>query len=106
MPTSPDGDNHTYKQQDERAGATTEDILYENGVEDGNDTALDEGTIKLNPQVMEKVPILPDLDEMELVYLVQEPSFGRWTEGVIIHMVGSGATATIAFIAGLIVGRL
>ena len=44
---------------------------------------------------------LPDLDCIE-VFLAQPPTiWSRWVEPLMIHVIGSGIVAVVAFIAGL-----
>ncbi|MBI5130986.1 MAG: hypothetical protein HZA66_16215 [Rhodopseudomonas palustris] len=64
--------------------------------------ARGESIIQINPEVMRGVPPLPDIDGLQ-VYIVQSASgWERWSEGVMIHIVGSGFVAILAFIAGLL----
>ena len=61
-------------------------------------------TFRLNPEALRGVPELPDLDRVKVIYVQQAPTWMRWTEGLVIHIIGTGLVATIAFGAGLLIG--
>ncbi|MFZ0847063.1 MAG: hypothetical protein WAM62_14855 [Pseudolabrys sp.] len=67
--------------------------------EDAN--ALDEGTIRINPEILRGVPPLHGLNKVEVVILQPAPTWARWTEELTIHLIGSGIVAAIAFTVGL-----
>ena len=67
---------------------------------DGN--AHDEDNLQINPEILQGLEPLPDLDKLE-VYLVQPaPIWARVSEGLMVHIVGSGVVAALAFIGGLV----
>jgi hypothetical protein len=71
--------------------------------EDGD--ALGECALRLNPEAMRGVPPLPGLDDVETVLVVQPAhAWARWTEGLAIHVIGSGFVAAVAFCVGLLLG--
>jgi hypothetical protein len=67
---------------------------------DEDSRALGESALQINPEVLEGVS-LPGLSDVELVSTQHVSVWARWTEGLSIHVVGSGLVAVIAFIAGL-----
>ena len=65
--------------------------------------ALGERSFELNPEVLQGAAPLPGLDEVEVV-LVQPGSFlARWTEGLMIHVIGTGIVATISSLITVLV---
>jgi hypothetical protein len=68
---------------------------------DGSAGEPDGNALQINPEVLRGKPLLPDLDKLEVVLVQRASHKGRWIEGVVIHLVGTGAAAAIAFIAGL-----
>ena len=52
-----------------------------------------------------RVPKLPGLEQIEVVYVQHAPTWARWTEGLMIHVIGSGMVAIIAFVLGLMAGN-
>lgn len=67
---------------------------------DEDSHALGESAFQINPEVLEGVS-LPGLGDVKLVFTQHVPVWARWTEGLSIHIVGSGLVAVIAFTAGL-----
>ena len=63
-----------------------------------------EPTFRLNPEALRGVPQLPDLDKVHLIHVRHAPTWARWTEGLMIHLVGSGLVAVLAFVLGLMIG--
>ena len=63
--------------------------------------ALEQTALRINPEVLRGVPPLPDLDDIEVVLIQPSSCWTRWREGLMIHVVGSGIVAVLAFIAGL-----
>ena len=78
--------------------------MGENGNgDDGDRKAPDEAIIQLNPEVMSGVPILPGLDEIKVVFLQTPRPVARVTEGVVIHVVGTGLVAALVLFVGLFI---
>lgn len=68
--------------------------------EDGS--ALGRKALQINPEVLRGITPLEDLDKLEVVLVQQAtPSWTRWTEGLTIHVVGSGIFAAIVLVVGL-----
>jgi hypothetical protein len=74
-----------------------------NDGEDGNDHRRP--SFRLNPEALVGVPKLPGLEQIEVVYVQHAPTWARWTEGLMIHVIGSGMVAIIAFVLGLMAGN-
>jgi hypothetical protein len=70
--------------------------------DDADGNAHDDGKIRINPEVLRGVSPLPDLDSIEVILIQPTPGWARWSEGLLIHVVGSGVVAGLAFFAGLL----
>ena len=60
--------------------------------------------LRLNPEVLRGVDpeLLRGLDDVRVVVIQPASFLARWTEGVVIHVVGTGIVAVVAFGAGMI----
>lgn len=75
---------------------------------DGNEAArLGSKRLQINPEVLQGVPPLPGLEDLEVVLVQSAPSsWARWTEGILIHVVGTGLVAVLSFVGGMMFAGL
>jgi hypothetical protein len=97
-PTSKDdGENTPKGLSNEATQQEGTPLLVKKGAEDD---ALDETSFQLNPEVLQ-IAHLQGLDELEVV-VIRPASIGeRWTEGLMIHLMGAGIYTVIGFTLGL-----
>jgi hypothetical protein len=60
--------------------------------------------LRLNPDVVENVD-LPGLDEIGVVVVQIQPLWSRCLEQLALHVFGSGVTAAIVFVVGVLFSR-
>lgn len=58
-------------------------------------------SFRINPEALKGVAPLPGLDDIEFSVDQRPSTWERWKEGLLIHVVGSGIVAVLAFGAGL-----
>lgn len=75
------------------------------GSKDDDERGLGKRSFSLNPEVIRGAPPLPDLDHVEVVIVQSASHWARWSEGILIHVAGSGLMMILAFIAGLMLGQ-
>jgi hypothetical protein len=74
---------------------------YTSNEGDADGDAHDETPLQLNPEVLTGINPLPGLEDIEVILIQPADVSARWTEGLMIHVVGSGIVAVLAFVAGL-----
>ena len=71
---------------------------------DDEDNALDERSFALNPEIL-RAARLPELDKIEVIVVRPASLTERWTEGVMIHLIGTGIATTVAFMLGMMFAK-
>ncbi|ABD86175.1 hypothetical protein [Rhodopseudomonas palustris] len=101
MATSDDGEEHLLVEAAYRECPTASEREASDKRDDADGNAHDEDIPQINPAVLIGVPPLPGLDAIEVVLIQPAPIWARWSEGLMIHVVGSGIVAVFAFVMGL-----
>jgi hypothetical protein len=71
---------------------------------DDEDNALDERSFEMNPEIL-RAARLPELDKLEVILVRPASITERWTEGLMIHLIGTVIATTVAFMLGMMFGN-